>query len=147
MSRPDGQFWFLILFVLSILAHLIFPVRTVIAPPFTYTGIALIGTGLILGFWTRSLFLKNRTTLSPFITPAFLVTSGPFRVSRNPAYLGMAAILLGLALILGTAAPFAMPILFILIIEIFFIPAEERMLENRFGEQYRIYQANVRRWL
>lgn len=147
MSRPDGQFWFLILFVLSILVHLIFPVRTVIAPPFTYTGIALIGTGLILGFWTRSLFLKNRTTLSPFKTPAFLVTSGPFRVSRNPAYLGMAVILLGLALILGTAVPFAMPILFILIIEMFFIPAEERMLEDRFGEQYRIYRAAVRRWL
>lgn len=147
MSRPDGQTWFLILFVVSILLHFLFPLETVVVPPYTYAGFFMGGAGLALCGWTRCLFLQNQTTMSPFESPVFLITAGPFRISRNPAYLGMALILLGLALLLGTLAPFAMPVLFILIIERVYIPIEERMLTDRFGDRYKKYQTAVRRWI
>jgi protein-S-isoprenylcysteine O-methyltransferase Ste14 len=62
-------------------------------------------------------------------------------------YLGMAAILLGTAVVFGTLVTFTFPVLFIMIIEMFIIPDEERKLEKIFGEQYREYKKTVRRWI
>jgi|GEM_PF-4522924 len=89
----DEQGWFLILLILAILSHLIVPGPVLLQAPFTWSGILLIGAGLYLAFRCRSLFLQYRTTMSPYESPAVLLTTGPFRFSRNPAYLAMAAIL------------------------------------------------------
>ncbi len=143
----DGQSYFLILLILSVGLYFVFPGITVLQAPYTCSGILIIGFGLVVGLWSRSLFLKNKTTLSHFESPVSLVTSGPFRVSSNPMYLGMAAILLGTAVVLGTLVTFTFPVLFIMIIEMFIIPDEERKLEKIFGEQYREYKKTVRRWI
>lgn len=143
----DGQTYFIILLVLSIGFNVIFPAQAVLYSPYTYLGIAFVGFGIFVALWSRSMFLKNRTTLSPHESPTSLVTSGPFSISRNPMYLGMATILLGIALFLGTAVTFAFPILFIMIIEALLIPGEERKLEKIFGERYRKYKNKVRRWI
>jgi protein-S-isoprenylcysteine O-methyltransferase Ste14 len=143
----DGQGYFLFLLVLAIVSHLVFPVRVLLQPPFTLLGILIIGAGLILAFWTRALFLRNRTTLSPYESPAVLITTGPFRMSRNPVYLAMAAMLFGSAVLMGTLVPFVFPVLFIVIIEVLFIPDEERRLEEIFGGEYQEYQRRVRRWV
>ena len=71
----------------------------------------------------------------------------PFRLSRNPIYLGMASILLGVAEVLGTLVALAFPVIFIALIEFCIIPGEERKLENLFGEPYREYKKSVRRWI
>jgi len=76
-----------------------------------------------------------------------LITAGPFRFSRNPAYLAMAAILFGSAVVMGSVLPFVFTALFIAIIEMLFIPVEERMLEEAFGGEYREYRKEVRRWV
>src|SRR5512138_3129534 len=86
----DGQGYFLLMLLLSILSHFVIPVRVVLQAPFTGSGILIIGAGVFLAFRCRSLFLQNRTTLSPYESPAVLITSGPFRFSRNPVYLAMA---------------------------------------------------------
>ena len=143
----DGQDYFLILLVLSVLLDFLFPVPAFLSPPSTYTGFLIIGFGLVLALWSRSLFLENATTLQPSEEPTSLVTSGPFRISRNPIYLGMAAILLGVAVFLGTLVTFAFPVLFVTLIEFFIIPGEERKLEKLFGEPYREYKKRVRRWI
>ena len=93
----------------------------------------------------RTLFLRNRTTLSPYESPVVLITTGPFSISRNPVYLAMAAMLFGSAVVMGTILPFVFVVLFIAIIEVLFIPDEERMLEEIFGEEYREYKRDVRR--
>jgi len=143
----DGQSYFIILLILSILLNFVFPIRTVLYAPVTYFGIIIIGFGIFLGLWSRSLFLRSKTTLSPYESPTSLVTSGPFHISRNPIYLGMVAILLGFAILLGTLVTFTFPAIYIIIIEILFIPDEERKLEKIFGEQYKEYKNKVRKWI
>jgi len=143
----DGQAYFIILLILSILLSFAFPAPAVLYAPYTYLGTIIIGFGLAMALWGRALFLKGKTTLSPYEMPTALVTGGPFRISRNPMYLGMAAILLGAAALLGTLIAFAAPVLFAMIIGALFIPNEEQKLERIFGEKYREYKKKVRRWL
>lgn len=143
----DGQDYFLILLVLSVLLHFIFPVVTFLSPPATYSGFVIMGFGLVLVIWSRSLFLKNATTLQPSEEPTSLMTSGLFRISRNPIYVGMASILLGVAVLMGTVVALAFPVIFVALIEFFIIPGEERKLEKIFGERYREYKKSVRRWI
>jgi protein-S-isoprenylcysteine O-methyltransferase Ste14 len=147
ISMVDGQSYFIILLILSIWLNFVFPIRAILYAPYTYFGIIIIGFGIVIGFWSRSLFLKSKTTLSPYESPTSLVTSGPFHISRNPMYLGMAAILLGIAIFLGTLVTFTFPALFIMIIETLLIPDEELKLEKIFGEQYREYKNKVRQWI
>jgi protein-S-isoprenylcysteine O-methyltransferase Ste14 len=143
----DGQDYFLILLILSVLLNFIIPVPAFLSPTSTYFGFLIIGFGLVLAFWSRSLFIRNSTTLQPYEEPTSLVTSGPFRLSRNPIYLGMASILLGVAVLQGTLVTLAFPVIFVILIEFFIIPGEERKLENIFGEPYRVYKKSVRRWI
>ncbi|MDO9034931.1 MAG: isoprenylcysteine carboxylmethyltransferase family protein [Methanoregula sp.] len=143
----DGQDYFIILLVLSVLLNFVFPVLVFLTPPSTYFGFLIIGFGFVLAFWSSSLFLKNATTLQPSEEPTLLVTSGPFRLSRNPIYLGMASILLGVAVLFGTLVTLAFPVIFVTLIEFFIIPGEERKLEKIFGEPYREYKKSVRRWM
>jgi protein-S-isoprenylcysteine O-methyltransferase Ste14 len=143
----DGQDYFLILLVLSVLLNFLLPVPVFLSPPATYSGILFIGFGLVLAFWSRSLFLRNSTTLQLSEAPSSLVTSGPFRISRNPIYLGMAAILFGVAVVQGTQVALAFPVIFVMLIHFFIIPGEERKLEKIFGEPYWEYKKSVRRWI
>jgi protein-S-isoprenylcysteine O-methyltransferase Ste14 len=143
----DGQDYFLILLVLSVLQGFIFPGPVFLLPPFTYAGFLIIGFGCALALWSRSLFLRNSTTLQPSEEPTSLVTAGPFRISRNPIYLGMAAILLGVTVVQGTLVTLVFPVMFVTVIELFMIPGEERNLEKIFGESYRDYKKRVRRWM
>jgi protein-S-isoprenylcysteine O-methyltransferase Ste14 len=85
--------------------------------------------------------------MSPYESPEVLITTGPFRISRNPVYLAMEAILFGSAVVMGTLVSFLFPVLFIAIIEVLFIPDEERRLEELFGGEYREYKRRVRRWV
>ena len=128
----DGQDYFIILLVLSVLLNFLYPVLVFLSPPSTYFGFLITGFGFGMAVWCRSLFLKNATTLQVYEEPTSLVTYGPFRISRNPIYLGMASILLGVAVLSGTLVTLAFPIIFVVLIEFFIIPGEERKLEKIF---------------
>ena len=89
-SMAEGQPYFMILLILSVGLNFVIPIMTVIHAPYTYFGIMIIGFGVVMDLWSSSLFLRSKTTVSPYGSPTSLVTSGPFRISRNPMYLGMA---------------------------------------------------------
>jgi protein-S-isoprenylcysteine O-methyltransferase Ste14 len=94
-------------------------------------------------------FKRARTTINPFKpeNSTALVTSGIYRFTRNPMYVGLTLVLLGWAAFLCSAWALAGPVAFVLYIGRFQIAPEERALSNRFGAAYAEYTARVRRWL
>jgi protein-S-isoprenylcysteine O-methyltransferase Ste14 len=94
-------------------------------------------------------FLKNRTTINPLriANASYLVTSGAYRISRNPMYLGMVLMLMGWAFKL--ASPWALlgPVTYVAYITRFQILPEERTLQNKFARAYSEYKSKVRRWI
>ena len=94
-------------------------------------------------------FRVARTTVNP-LQPgqaSAMVTSGVYRYTRNPMYLGMLCLLAGWGAWLGRWAPFCVLPVFMLYMNRYQIAAEERALEQRFGAAFREYAARVRRWL
>ena len=139
--------YFLMCLACEIGLHFASPIRKIVAFPYSLLAIPLIIFGVGLNVWADSLFKKHRTTVKPHESPTALVTSGPFRLSRHPMYVGMLAILLGGAILLGSVVTFAFPILFAILMETVLIRLEERNLEETFGERYLDYRRKVRRWI
>jgi protein-S-isoprenylcysteine O-methyltransferase Ste14 len=136
-----------ILIALPVLFHYLIPVMTVIQQQYTYLGLLVMLIGLALSIWAATLFRKAGTSFQLKGGGSILVTSGPFRFSRNPMYLGMLIWLIGLAILLGSLIAFLFPILLFLLANFFVIPAEEKDLQDIFGEQFIEYKRYVRRWL
>lgn len=132
---------------LPVLFHYLIPLRTVISAPYSYLGAVLMVVGLAVSTWGSMEFRKAKTGLLLRGGGAALVTSGPFRFSRNPMYLGMLLWALGLAVLLGSLSVFLFPILLSLLAELYIIPLEEKAMERMFGQQYAAYKRRVRRWL
>ena len=147
MGKVSPQKWFFIFLVLLLGLGLILPCGKVIPSPYNWTGILLIIFGFVLNIWADSLFKTFKTTVKPDQEPTYLITGGPFRFSRNPMYLGMAAILLGAAIVSRSLISFIFPIIFAGVMQKIFIPFEESMLESAFGNKYHYYKKTVRRWL
>ena len=104
-----------------------------------------LGVGMIA--ITGLQMVSVRTEIHTFKMPRQLLTSGMFNISRNPIYLGFSIALLGAALRLGTITALLPMALFIFIANSWYIPFEERNLEQVFGEDFRRYSRKVRRWL
>jgi protein-S-isoprenylcysteine O-methyltransferase Ste14 len=139
--------YFIAFLALSIALHFLFPIKKVVYPPYTYAGFIMILFGAIMNLWTDRLFKEKNTTVKPYLEPTSLITSGPFSLSRHPMYLGMASVLLGVAVNHGTIITFVFPLLFVILMEILFIPFEEETLIRIYGVDYRDYQSKVRRWV
>ncbi len=110
-------------------------------------GAVFILLGLALLVLAGGLFKKAGTDLIPFKDVSALVTTGVYRFTRNPMYLGMALVLLGCAITVGASAALIVPPVFMVIIEVRFIRPEEVMLRDLFGEDYDSYCQRVRRWI
>lgn len=123
------------------------PLLKLLHYPLSLVGVVPITFGVVLNLCADSLFKKNKTTVKPHLKPSTLITSGVFRVSRNPLYLGMLLILLGASICVGSLTAFISPILFFLISELDFIPWEESVMEDAFGEPYLEYKKRVGRWI
>ena len=93
-------------------------------------------------------FIYRRTTLVPQSGHArVLVAAGPFRVTRNPMYLGLAVAYVGATLVANIAWPLALLLLPLWVMNARVIPYEESTLSRIFGDDYRAYQQRVRRWI
>jgi protein-S-isoprenylcysteine O-methyltransferase Ste14 len=110
-------------------------------------GAGLIGAGLALMAAAGVEFLRHRTTIVPHRMPAALVTTGIYRLSRNPIYLGDALILAGLALLWQALPALVLVPVFVWLINARFIRGEEARLAARFGADFAAWRDRVRRWL
>ncbi len=108
---------------------------------------ALLAIGLVLLAWFVATFRRGGTPVDPYKPTTAVITGGPYRLSRNPGYLGMALVYAGIALL--TDAPWALATLVaaVLVIDRGVIAREERYLERRFGDEYLQYKARTRRWV
>lgn len=124
-----------------------------INPALLHLPVSKIAGWLILGiaflFMVTSLrkFFLSKNTLVLIKPASSLQTDGIYQISRNPMYVSLAGVYLGLGCLIGNWWQLMLfPILFLLIQE-YIIKAEEKYLLRRFGQEYIIYQSQVRRWL
>jgi len=105
--------------------------------------------GLFPGIQGILAFLKRKTTFNPMAPDdaTTLVTEGIYRLSRNPMYLGLLFLLLGLAVYWGTLTAFAVLPAFVWYMNEFQIKPEEDSLRRVFGQPYEDYLTRVRRWI
>ncbi len=110
-------------------------------------GALLAAGGVALALLAVRGLRRGGTTVHPTQPARQLITSGPFAISRNPIYLGLTLVMIGLAF--ATANPwFAIcGVLAAFVTGWVVIAAEERHLELRFGRRYRDYAKRVRRWI
>jgi len=139
-------YFFLFLFLMIVL-HFILPVKILFHAPGSYAGFLLLAAGAALALWARLLFRIRNIPVRPGEELKDLELSGPYRFTRNPMYLGMTLILLGGSVALGSLTSFLGPIAFWSVINVIFIPFEERKLETTFGQRYLDFKNKVRRWL
>jgi protein-S-isoprenylcysteine O-methyltransferase Ste14 len=92
-------------------------------------------------------FRRAGTSMVPFNPTTVLVTTGPYRFSRNPMYLGMAFLYIALALAFGVIWALIVLPLVIAAVDQLVISLEEGYLVRKFGQPYCDYMARVRRWL
>lgn len=120
-----------------------------VLPGRTVFAIHAAALGLAIEIVAALAFRKAATTVLPW-TPersSALVTSGLYRFSRNPMYLGQALLLTAWVLYLGTWPALAAVPAYVLYLNRFQIGPEERILAAKFGAAYDAYRARVRRWI
>jgi len=126
-----------------------FPIAHVIGTPWNKIGIGIILVSALFDVWSIFLFFKKRTTSNPMKpeNASGLVTTGLYKISRNPMYVVMIIMLAGYAIWLGSITPFlVIPLCYWLMTEMQIKP-EEKALIKKFGEDYQAYKDSVRRWL
>jgi protein-S-isoprenylcysteine O-methyltransferase Ste14 len=110
-------------------------------------GSVLILAGITLAASFVGAFRRAGTPVDPGKATRAIVTTGPYRLSRNPGYLGMALAYAGIAVLTGALWAFVVLVPVLIVVDRGVIAREERYLESKFGEEYRRYKARTRRWL
>ncbi len=110
-------------------------------------GIVLFGLGIGLSVTCIAHLRRLGTDFRTHKPASTLVTDGPYRVSRNPIYIALSLVHIGIAVAVDSPWMLAMLIPALAVVRIGVIAREERYLEARFGDDYRRYRASVRRWL
>ena len=132
---------------LAVGLHLVLPLKQVVLFPYRLLALVPLLLGVALNLLADGVFKKAGTTVKPFEVSAVLITDGVFRLSRNPMYLGMVLIVLGIALGLGSLSSLLVAVALPAVLDRAFIVPEERMLEETFGEEFASYRRRVRRWV
>ena len=145
--KPYPPTIFYMLAFANIILWLTFPTENLFSFPINLIGLIPVIIGIVFNMWTDIQFKRNKTTVKPDGIPTTLIISGPFVLSRHPMYLGMSLILFGETILLGLFVSFIIPILFIIIMEKFFITKEEKTLVTWFPEQYAEYRIRKRKWI
>ena len=112
-------------------------------------GSFMIISGLIIILSAIILFKKYQTTITP-LNPSNatkLITDGIYKFSRNPMYLGLLLVLVGISIILNLTGGFFFILLFILYMNLFQIIPEENAMVDLFKDEFLEYKKNVRRWI
>jgi protein-S-isoprenylcysteine O-methyltransferase Ste14 len=117
------------------------------AAPVAWLGALLVVLALALGGSAVLTLRRGRTSVDPYQPTTALMRAGPFKYSRNPIYVGLMLLSVGLALLAGSAWMVLLVIPAAIILRVGVVAREEVYLERKFGDEYRRYVGEVRRWL
>lgn len=127
--------------------HWIWPIPLLRVAPVRAAGLVLVLLSVAWIVLSQREFRRHQTSINPYRPSTALIESGPFRRSRNPVYLGLSGIQLGVALwasslwVLLTLGPV------LAVMRRGVVEREERYLAGKFGEAYERYRERVPRWL
>lgn len=110
-------------------------------------GSLFITLGVYLCLWAVRTLLDRKTTVLPHRGSSHLVTCGPFRLTRNPIYLGYTLTMIGIGMVALNPWFFVMAIVTVTVTTIFAVRAEERHLLSRFGIEFERYCRSTSRWI
>lgn len=136
----------LVCFAAALALHLVMPEPHTVLAHHVF-GLLLTAGGVGLSFYAAALFQANDTTKNPYGEPSKIVTPMPYTFTRNPMYLGLTTVLIGLAVFFGSVVMLLAPAVFFVVMDRVVIPQEEQTMERRFGADYLDYKGRVRRWL
>jgi len=110
-------------------------------------GIVLLVMWLVLAIWAVRTFRGVGTTPNPTKPTTALALGGPYRFTRNPMYVGLALMQVGVALAANALWPLVFVVLSVIVVQRAVIVPEEAYLERKFGAPYVEYKQRVRRWI
>ena len=152
MDAPAYRMWPPLALGLPLVVGLV--LSATIGDPVALDGAAARTAGVLLAVafgvwngWTLAVMAGSRTAVLPGGASSQVLRSGPFRVSRNPLYVGLVALDAGLALLAASFWALALVPVGIALLVWGAIRPEERYLTEKFGTDYEEYRARVRRWL
>jgi protein-S-isoprenylcysteine O-methyltransferase Ste14 len=146
--RFPPPLYFLIPLALSVATELLFPAQRLLPSLVAgCVGGALLGLGISFAVSAVATMRQAKTSPIPVKPSTTLVTNGPYRFTRNPMYLGMTLVYVGIAVWAQAIWAFVYLPLVLLAVSRSVIDREERYLAQRFGEPYLQYRAKVRRWI
>jgi len=123
------------------------PIASFAGPISTFISVVLLLLGLGLIAWAASWFYQKNTTIEPHHSPRVLIVEGPYKVSRNPIYLGMVSIAAAAVFWHGALITLPLPAILALMLQRRFIEPEEIALHMTFGDAALEYISRTRRWL
>lgn len=133
--------------ILGFIVHLFAPMNFLPSALAFVIGIPLIVLGFALAFFAIVAMHRADTSPDPRTPTRTIATGGPYRFTRNPIYLGMAIVYLGIACAINALAALALLPVAIVVIHFGVIAREEKYLAQKFGDEYLRYQKNVKRWI
>jgi protein-S-isoprenylcysteine O-methyltransferase Ste14 len=110
-------------------------------------GLSFVALGFALAAFSARAFHRAGTEIVPGRPANALVTTGPYKITRNPIYIGMTLVYFGLAIVMTSVWVLLLLIPVLMVLQQGVVMPEEAYLKRRFGAAYRKYQAHVPRWL
>ena len=134
-------------FVIGLLLHWGFPVHILPSTLARGIGVVCVLVSFPLALMTFRVLSRAHTPVDPMQPTTALVTEGPFRYSRNPIYVALTLLYVGVALLINALWILLLVVPALVVLRYGVIAREEAYLTRKFGDAYRQYTAQVRRWL
>jgi protein-S-isoprenylcysteine O-methyltransferase Ste14 len=148
MLKLPPPIWALIYLIAAGIVSALYPWGALVSLRVVWLGVVLAIAGFAVAFSGAGLFWRKGTEINPtWEANKTLVMTGPYRLTRNPMYLGLVVFTLGIALCFGSLPMFAVPILVFATVSLVHIPFEEAKMRRQFGPVFDDYTHRVRRWI
>jgi protein-S-isoprenylcysteine O-methyltransferase Ste14 len=134
-------------FIVGWLIHRAFPVPVLPETLARWIGVVFVIASIPVAITAFRAMIRAQTSFDPRKPTTAIVSQGPFRYSRNPLYISLTLLYLGVALLINMLWIVLLVVPLLAVIQCGVMAREEAYLERKFGEEYLNYKSRVRRWV